>query len=103
MDILTESPDGSYDLVTANGIFYLLNQDAELYMQRLIARMYELSSKAVAFNSLSLWDKNQEDGEFYADPLKTVQFCRTLTPWGVLRHDYLLHDFTIYMYKEPRP
>jgi SAM-dependent methyltransferase len=99
LDILTENPEGSYDLVTANGIFYLLNQDAELYMQRLIAKMYELSSNAVAFNSLSSWAENQEDGEFYADPLTTVQFCRTLTPWVVLRHDYLPHDFTIYMYK----
>ena len=100
LDILKQDPGEPYDLVTANGIFYLLGEDAELRMQQLIVRMYELSSSAVAFNSLSAWADQKEPGEFYADPLATVEFCRTLTPWVVLRHDYMPHDFTIYMYRE---
>lgn len=102
LDILEEDPGGPYDLVTANGIFYLLSTDAERYMQELIARMYELSSNAVAFNSLSTWATHKESGEFYADPVAVVEFCHTLTPWVVLRHDYMVHDFTIYMYREAR-
>ncbi|CDN13322.1 hypothetical protein RintRC_4207 [Richelia intracellularis] len=54
----------------------------------------------MAFNSLSSWGTQKESGEFYADPLATVKFCRTLTPWVILRHDYMQHDFTIYMYRE---
>lgn len=102
LDILEQDPGGPYDLVTANGIFYLLGKGAESYMRQLIVRMYEFSSSAVAFNSLSIWADHKESGESYADPLATVEFCRTLTPWVVLRHDYMPHDFTIYMYREAR-
>lgn len=100
MNIMEDDPGGPYDLVTANGIFYLLGDNAEEAMRALIQRMYELSSYAVAFNSLSAWADRKEPGEFYADPLAMVKFCRTLARWVVLRHDYMPHDFTIYMYRE---
>ncbi len=83
----------------ANGIFYLLGADAEELAQRIIARMFDLCSEAAAFNSLSSWADRPEPDEYHADPVKMVSFCRTLTPWVVLRHDYLPHDFTIFMYK----
>jgi len=102
LDILTENPGGPYDFVTANGIFYLLGEHAEERMQQLIARMFELCTTAVAFNSLSSWAPKQEPGEFYADPLATVAFCKTLTPWVALRHDYFPHDFTVYLYRRQR-
>jgi SAM-dependent methyltransferase len=98
-NILEASPGAHFDFVTANGIFYLLGDDAWLTMKSLIERMYSLANLAVAFNSLSSWASGQEKGEFYADPLQTVEYCRTLTPWVVLRHDYHPRDFTVYMYR----
>jgi len=92
----------AFDVVTANGIFYLLGEQAESIMQSMIARMFALAGKALAFNSLSSWAADQEPGEFYADPLKTLEFCRSLTPWVVLRHDYHPRDFTVYLYKLPQ-
>jgi SAM-dependent methyltransferase len=103
LDVLRENPGGPFDLVTANGIFYLLGAEAPVLMRRLITRMFELSRDAVAFNSLSAWAPDPAPGEFYADPLETVAFCRTLTPWVALRHDYHPRDFTIYMYRNRRP
>ncbi|MBU1564934.1 MAG: class I SAM-dependent methyltransferase [Proteobacteria bacterium] len=90
----------SFDVVTANGIFYLLGSRASALMKDIIERMYSISTRAVAFNSLSSWTQDQEEGEFYPDPLATVDFCRQITPWVVLRHDYHSRDFTVYMYKE---
>jgi SAM-dependent methyltransferase len=101
LDILEDDPGGPYDLVTANGIFYLLADEPEARMQRLIARMYALSRGAVAFNTHSGWAPYREPHEFYSDPLATVAFCRTLTPWVVLRHDYMAHDFSAFLYREP--
>jgi SAM-dependent methyltransferase len=98
-NISDASFDRTFDVVTANGIFYLLGDRAWPMMQQMIERMYALSTSAVAFNSLSAWAKDQEAGEFYADPLETVDFCRRLTPWVVLRHDYHPRDFTVYLYK----
>jgi cyclopropane fatty-acyl-phospholipid synthase-like methyltransferase len=92
----------TFDVVTANGIFYLLGEQAWPTMQSMIERMFTLATRAVAFNSLSAWSSDQQAGEFYADPLQTVQFCRELTPWVVLRHDYHPRDFTIYLYKTAR-
>jgi cyclopropane fatty-acyl-phospholipid synthase-like methyltransferase len=92
----------TFDVVTANGIFYLLGEQAWPTMQSMIERMFALATKAVAFNSLSAWSNDQEAGEFYADPLQTVQFCREMTPWVVLRHDYHPRDFTVYLYKTAR-
>jgi len=92
----------TFEVVSANGIFYLLGDQAWPMMQRIIERMYALATKAVSFNSLSAWAKDQEPGEFYADPLQTLDFCRRLTPSVVLRHDYHPRDFTVYLYKTGR-
>jgi len=99
LDILADDPGGPYDLVVANGIFYLLGDDAPGRMQRLVSRLYHLSAKAVAFTSLSTWVDSMAPGEFHADPAATLAFCRTLTPRVVLRHDYLPHDFAVFLYR----
>ena len=102
LDILEEDPGGPFDLVTANGIFYLLGEGAEEYTQRLIRRMFALCRQAVAFNSLSAWAPDPEPEEYYADPAAMTTFCRTLTPWVVMRHDYHPRDFTVYLYRQSR-
>jgi SAM-dependent methyltransferase len=101
-NILEYSIRDSIDLVTANGIFYLLGDGAWSTMKEIIRRMYALTRQAVAFNSLSAWAEDKEGGEFYAEPEEVLQFCRTLTPWVVLRHDYHPRDFTIYMYRSAK-
>jgi SAM-dependent methyltransferase len=99
MNILEEDP-GRFDVVTANGIFYLLGTDAQPLMRALIERMFECANEALAFNSLSGLASQKETGEFYADPGEVLNFCLTLSPRAVLRNDYLRHDFTIYLYKD---
>jgi SAM-dependent methyltransferase len=101
-NFLNASFDHSFDVVTANGTFYLLGEQAWPVMSKMIERMFGLATSALAFNSLSNWASDQEPGEFYADPVQVLQFCRKLTPWVVLRHDYHPRDFTVYMYKTPR-
>ena len=98
MNILAEDP-GRFDIVAAVGIFYLLGQNAKTLMQELITRMLELANETVAFSTLSARAPVHELGEFFADPAETFNFCQTLCDQVVLRHDYLRHDFTIYMYK----
>ncbi|MCX6183263.1 MAG: class I SAM-dependent methyltransferase [Bacteroidetes bacterium] len=99
-NILSDDMGKTFDVVTANGIFYLLGDNAQQIMNDLVTKMFELSSGVVIFNSLSTWAPDIEKGEFYADPAKTLEFCRKLTPWVSLRHDYHPRDFTVWMYKE---
>jgi trans-aconitate methyltransferase len=92
--------DERFDVVTANGIFYLLGSDAPILMRELVEHMWALAGEAVAFNSLSAWASERPEDEFHADPLETLAWCRELTPWVALRHDYLPHDFTVYLRRE---
>ena len=87
------------DIVVASGIFAKRTQNPSEFFHAMITGMFETAGVAVAFNSLSIWAPEKELGEFYADPLETMAFCRTLTPWVTLRHDYHARDFTIYMYR----
>jgi SAM-dependent methyltransferase len=101
-NVLDASFDRLFDVVAANGTFYLLGEPAWPTMRTMIERMFGLATTALAFNSLSDWANDQEANEFYADPVQVLKFCRELTPWVVLRHDYHPRDFTVYMYKTPR-
>lgn len=92
----------AYDVVSANGIFYLLEEDAWGTMKQLVATMFDVAKEAIAFNTLSIKAVDKEAGEFYADPAAVIDFCQTLTPYILLRHDYLQHDFTVYMYKQKK-
>lgn len=97
-DILAEPDRFKADYVMSSGIFHL--GDAQL-MQRVIAAMFGACIKGVAFNSLSTWDESgSQEAHFLADPLETLAFCRTLTPHILMRHDYLPHDFTIFLFRE---
>lgn len=102
-NILDGGFDRSFDVVFANGIFYLLGEEAWPVMKQMIESMFGIAKSAVAFNSLSLWAPDREANEFYADPAEVLRFCRKLSPWVVLRHDYHPRDFTVYLYKTPRP
>jgi SAM-dependent methyltransferase len=94
-NILEEPAVQTHDFVIANGIFYLLGAEAPQLMRRLVEVMFSRCREAVVFNSLSTWASIQEPGEFYADPLETLAWCRELSPRVALRHDYLPHDFLV--------
>jgi SAM-dependent methyltransferase len=99
-DIVTDPPGHAFDYVFASGIFTFLAGHPLEDMQAIVRAMYALARRGVAFNCLSTWASNRQAGEFLANPLDTIAFCRTLTPHVVLRHDYMVHDFTVYMYRE---
>jgi len=88
-----------FDFVVASGIFAHRQNNPVEFFHQTILNMYKKSKKGVAFNCLSSWLEDQEEGEFYADPLETVEYCRSISKKIVLRHDYHHGDFTIYMYK----
>jgi hypothetical protein len=48
------------------------------------------------------WFDTTVQGDFYcADPLGTIEFYRTLTPNVLFCNDYIPHDFTVFMRKDP--
>lgn len=93
------SPSKSFDYLVASGIFFLRKINPRQYMESTIKHMFNYAAKGIAFNSLSSWAYCKEEGEFYADPAETMCFCKTISPYVVMRHDYHLSDFTIYLYR----
>lgn len=90
----------SYDYIFASGIFVFREIDPEKYLFSTIEKMFEICKKGIAFNCLSSWLPNKDIGEFRADPTRVVEYCKSLSPWVVMRHDYHPSDFTIYLYKK---
>jgi SAM-dependent methyltransferase len=99
---LLEKQVGVFDYVIASGIFYLRQNDPQRYLENVVEKLFKNCRVGIAFNSLSNWSHRQDSGEFYADPLRTVDFCRSLSPFVTLRHDYHLGDFTIYIRRSPK-
>ena len=89
----------SFDFVFASGIFYLRRIQPQEYMQEMISTMFCIARKGVAFNSLSTWSTERDALEYYADPIKTLEWCAELSKNLILRHDYHPGDFSILMKK----
>ena len=100
IDLATDSIDAKADYVFSSGLFTFADDDR---LRDTVKIMFTAANTGLAFNSLSAWAVDKEDGEFHADPLDTLAFCRTLTPRVVLRHDYHPRDFTVYLYKDAAP
>ena len=90
-----------FDVVTANGIFYLVRHRPAEVMRETISIMFEMASMAVVFNSLSTLGGAEVAGEYRASPFEMLEFCATKTPYVALSHQHLAHDFTISMYRSP--
>ncbi|WP_420349345.1 class I SAM-dependent methyltransferase [Pelagibius sp.] len=90
------------DYVVASGIFYLRRERPFEHLQASVRRMFELCSKGIAFNCLSLWGDKAGDAsdEYREAPARCLEFCRSVSPRVALRHDYHPGDFTVYLRKE---
>jgi SAM-dependent methyltransferase len=94
----------------SNKFDWVLCSAFNLMTPRLAKKLFEACTKGTAINFLSLYaDKKSSlfapDLVFpHPDPAKVFTLCKKkITPWVILRHDYLPHDFTIYMYRSPQP
>lgn len=99
-NLLAFEPRRKYQVVFAIGIFYLLRHDREETVRRLIARMFDLTEEVLAFSALSTWAREQTAGEYHLDPAEILTFCRSLSPFVRLRHDYHPREFTLFVFKE---
>lgn len=91
---------GFYDYVFASGIFNRKVQGHEKYVKSVIRHMFHLAKKGMAFNVMSSKADFKNMSEYYADAGEILDFCLTLSRKVILRHDYMTHDFTVYLYKD---
>lgn len=93
------------DVVMCSGVFHVKldsPRDAwQEYVERSIRRLYDASGVALAFNLMSDQVDYRDENLHYANPGEVFEFCRReLSRRVVLRHDYPLYEFTIYVYRD---
>ena len=87
------------DYVFASGIFNRRVKDHERFVHEMIKGMFGLCRQALAFNIMSIQADFMGKEQYYADPDALFKFCSTLSQRVVINHDYMPHDFTIYIYR----
>lgn len=88
----------SVEYVLASGIFAFSDFEQAKHT---LSLLFSKAIKGVAVNFLSAYipEDIKEPELFYAEPSKIFDFCKSLSPYVSLRHDYLENDFTVYLYK----
>lgn len=94
--------DQKFDYVLASGVVAVKVQDNLLFVQNMIRKMFSLCKAGIAINMLSDFspEKLTEKALHFYSPTEMFAFCKSLTTFVTLRHDYLKNDFTLYLYRE---
>lgn len=98
-DILTDSITEKFDYVFSSGIFNYRISDNIKFAKEMIKKMYEISNDGIVFNMITDRVDYREEQFFYYSPEEIIAFTKGLTRHIVLRHDYPLYEFTLYIYK----
>jgi len=96
IDTVTER----FDWVVASGIFAFDTPNWSEAMVETVSAMFRVCTKGVAFNVLSGNTPHQKDPDMkYVVPSELVETIAKISPKFTLRHDYLVNDMTVYLYK----
>lgn len=98
-DILEMSSRTRFDFVIASGTFNINLKNNEKLIREVIAKMYQMSRAGVAVSMLSVYADFTEKFYYYYDPAEIFEFCKSICKNVALRHDYMPHDFTIFLRK----
>jgi cyclopropane fatty-acyl-phospholipid synthase-like methyltransferase len=95
-----ESFKDTYDYILASGTFNVTVENASSYYFEMIRNLFECARKGFAFTMLDIQSHVSDDIYIAYDKNEVLTFCKTLTPYVVVKDEYLPWDFTIYMYKK---
>jgi SAM-dependent methyltransferase len=93
-----------YDFVVNLGIFNVKlscgdTEFLENFVSPIILRMWKLARIGLSVSFMTDMVDYRNANLYYASPSRTFDFLRNLSRYVVLRHDYGLYEFTVYVYK----
>jgi SAM-dependent methyltransferase len=105
-DVLREEVAETWDVVLCSGLFHVKLDHAEPawreFVEETLRRMWAMCRLGIAFNLMSDQVDFRVPTLFYSNPGETLAFCqRALGRFVALRHDYPLHEYTVYVYRTP--
>jgi SAM-dependent methyltransferase len=104
-DVLLDPVRDVYDVVVCSGLFHVKldhpEDDWRPFVDAVVRRMYAMSRVGIAFNLMSDQVDFRSPTLFYANPAWILDLCRReLSRFVVVRHDYPLHEYTVYVYRQ---
>jgi SAM-dependent methyltransferase len=99
-NILKSPLEIEYDYAFMSGALNLKMKDNYSYAEEMLSAMFGPSRKGIACNFLSSYADYYADKDFHYEPEKIFSYAKTLGTRVTLKHDYLLYEFTIFIYKE---
>lgn len=89
-----------FDIVVANGLFYLRTPDFDAYFDSMFERLFALSTRLTLITLLSAHADTKNEGEVYFDPADLAARAGRLTRRFALHHDYMRHDQLLVLHHE---
>lgn len=108
LDVLNEPHKlREYDYIVMNGVFTEKNtmsfNEMFEYFTQLISVVFSKAKKGIAFNVMSTAVDWERDDLFHLPTDKLIHFLtKNLSRHFVIRNDYGLYEYTVYLYKEPQ-
>jgi len=101
-DILENFPNVHFDYVLASGIFAFEIPNWEDHCLLVLRQMYNLCNIGVSVNFLSYFTQGEKVANAnYVHPARIIHFIGSnISRKFVLRHNYKINDFTVYIYKD---
>jgi hypothetical protein len=98
-------PSENYDYVIMSGLFHQKREikikEWEYFSHAMIFNAYKMAAKGIAFNFVSPFVDFYQPEVYYCKLDKLLNFITDrLSRFFVLKHDYALYEFTVFVYKE---
>ncbi len=100
-DINRDDLDEEFDYIFICGVFNLKVQQLEETIKTTLITLFKHCRIAMAFNALSAYTSKKSFELNYLYPEEMFNFAlKELSPYASIRHDRVLYDFTMFMYKK---
>ncbi len=99
--------ENEFDFVIASGLFTVktdkvTDDEWEWFIKLMTKKFYKICRIGTSFNLMSIFVDYKETHLYYADFSKLLPFFRSLTRYFVIRHDYPLYEYSVYLYKKSK-
>jgi SAM-dependent methyltransferase len=101
-DIQQDGLPEPFDYIVASQVFNnrLRHEDNVAVVKDVLRRCYAASRRGVAMDMLTAYADFREAHLYYFSPEEMFAHAKTLTKRVMLRHDYCLFEFTLYLYRD---
>jgi SAM-dependent methyltransferase len=100
-DLLEGPAEMRWDHVVAFGVFNVRLEGADALLPRLLRRQFECARISAHVSLLTSEFRGFDAKALHWDPRGLFDLALSITPYVVVRHDYLPHDFSVTLFREP--